>query len=198
MKRTIVLLAAACLLMACEAHSSGTPEGQEAAKTTAPPAPSQAAKAAVPTQKPATLDNSDCMTTGSMEERVTCVGNSTKQSIQNFDGMSGGRASKYLELGKAEKALALAEQALISAGKKEMSENDKDNPGYTDQLASESDKEFRAWLEYRNASCEASAFYDGFTVTSMEDPTIGCRIETTKKRIAELNETRRVITRSQK
>lgn len=189
MKRTVTLLAAACLLMACEAQSSGTPEatGQTQAKAPDIQGHPQSPAASAPPQKPATLDNSDCMTTGSMEERVTCVGNSTKQSIQNFDGMSGGRASKYLELGKVERALEVSEQALVAAEQKQNKGNEEDQPGYLEQLSKASSETFKTWRTYRNALCGANAYYDGFTVASMEDPTIACRVDETKKRITELD-----------
>lgn len=183
MKRTIVLLTVACLLMACEAHSSAPPVEQKAH------APSRSqAPVAIPasSRQAATLDNSDCMTTGSMEERIVCVGNSSKQSIQNFDGMSGGRASKYLELGKTERALEASEQALVAAEKKQNKGSEDDQPGYLVQLSKASNETFKAWRAYRNAACNANAYYDGLTASSMEDPIIACRIDETKKRIAEL------------
>lgn len=179
--RTLPALSAACLLMACNANSSPAHPHADAHTVAA-----GASMPAVKESPRALRQGADCLVDGTASERVACVVSSSKESVRDCDGVSQGRCSQYLELGKLEHGLVEAEQALISAGTLAVQDNEVQQPGYARQLAQASTREFAAWRSFRDAACEAAAYYDGFMPASMDAPVIGCLIEETKKRTSEL------------
>lgn len=180
----VAALGAACLLMAGNASSSPshTVARTAAAGAATMPALKQASRA--PRQ------GADCLIDGTTAERVACIASSSKESVMDCDGLSQGRCSQYLELGKLERDLVEAEQTHISAATRAIQDNEAQQPGYAHQLARASAKEFDAWRVFRDASCEAAAYYDCFMPASMDEPVIGCLIDQTRARISELTRMR--------